>query len=67
MSAAVAAMCARLVDERTSRMLATPQDRARLSAYLDTLDRTHANDPAMRAYVRRTRARLAARDTRSTT
>lgn len=58
MSADVRAMCEQLVAERTGYMLATPEDRAKLSAYLDGLDRTHADDPAMCVYVARTRARL---------
>lgn len=60
MSTHVKAMCGALVDERTGYMLGTPEGRAQLSAYLDVLDRTHADDKWMRAYVKRTRAKLAA-------
>lgn len=65
MSADVKAMCERLVAERTGYMLATPEDRAKLAAYLDGLDRSHADDPAMCAYVARTRARLAEAETKA--
>lgn len=61
MSTAVKEMCEQLVAGRTGSLLATPEGRAALTAYLDGLDRTHADDKAMCAYVQRTRAALAER------
>lgn len=61
MSAAVKAMCDQLVGERTASLLATPDGRAQFAAYLDELE-SRPLDPAMRAYVERSRRLLADRE-----
>lgn len=62
MSARAGAMCARLVTERQAILLATPEARADYAAYLARLEVTYAGDPAMAAYVERSRALLAGRE-----
>jgi hypothetical protein len=46
-----------LVADRFQDLAANP---ARFTAYLDGLELTHGEDPAMAAYIARSRARLAA-------
>ncbi len=58
MSAAVKAMCDRLVAERTASLIATGQGRAAFTAYLAGLESRYPHDPAMRTYVARSRALL---------
>ena len=40
-----------LVAARTAELVATPDVRARLAAYVDHLERTHGADPAMRQVI----------------
>lgn len=61
MSAAVKAMCDRLVAERTASLIATGQGRAAFTAYLAGLE-SRPLDPAMRTYVERSKRLLAGRE-----
>lgn len=48
-----------LVAARTVALTVTAEDRARLAAYVDRLEQTHGDDPAMRPVIDRFRAALA--------
>lgn len=48
-----------LVTARTVALTVTPDDQARLAAYVDRLEQTHGDDPAMRLVIDRFRAALA--------
>ncbi len=48
------------VTARTATLTATPDGQVRLTAYVDRLERTHGEDPAMRPVIDRFRAALAA-------
>lgn len=49
-----------LVAARAAALTETHDGRARLAAYVDRLERTHGDDPAMRPFIDRFRAALTA-------